>query len=99
MVISSSPARSNDQLLVVASRWTTSRGLTRDCSEKSVRDTPVSTLPPGSGMRTQPHAHHAAFDAVPGGADVRAGPNHLRVEYNPLIPAAKAQLDAPAVND
>src|SRR5712691_7689217 len=29
----------------------------------------------------------------------RSGANHLRVEYNPLIPAAKAQLDRRTVND
>src|SRR5712691_1148742 len=29
----------------------------------------------------------------------RSGANHLRVEYNPLNPAAKAQLDRRTVND
>src|SRR5438128_2049699 len=84
MVISSSPARSNDQSLVAAMRSTMSSGLTRACSLKSMRDIPVSTLPLGSRMRTPPHAHHAALDAVPGGALDRSAANHLRFEYKPL---------------
>src|ERR1700704_1744560 len=84
MVISSSPARSNDQSLVAAMRSTTSSGLTRACWLKSMRDIPVSALPLGSRMRTPPHAHHAALDADPGGAVDRSGANHLRFEYMPL---------------
>src|SRR5467141_602332 len=95
MVISSSPARSNDQLLVVATRSTTSSGLTRDCSEKSVRDMPrLHPCRSEVGCAHRPHAHHAAWTRSPLVEPIeRSGANHLRVEYNPLIPAAKAQLD------
>ena len=92
MVISSSLARSNDQPLLDATRSTTSSRIHARLLVKLIRDMPASTMPLGSGMRTQPHASHAALDAVPGGAALTApGANHLRDEYNPLIPAAKAQ--------
>src|SRR5215831_17735604 len=106
MVISSSPARSNDQLLVAATRSTMSRGLTRECSEKSMS---VMPSPPFAARKWD-----APFDrthatppsaAVPGGAAVpRNSISLLRGEslgesnITPLIPAAKAQLRVMTTN-
>src|SRR5437016_2936125 len=50
-------------------------------------------------MRTPPHAHHAAFDAVPGGALDRSGANHLDSTITPLIPWDKVLLRPTFVND
>src|SRR5882762_3446479 len=99
MVISSSLARSNDQPLIDATRSTTSRGFMRGCSEKLIKDMPS---PP---CRSEWDAHSTArkprrFGCGPPVEPIdRSGANHLRVEYNPLIPAAKAQLLRGAMND
>src|SRR6266851_4385328 len=60
----------------------------------------VSTMPLGSGMRTRPHASHAALDAVPRWSCLTA-PGRITCESNitPLIPAAKAQSDGMKVKD
>src|SRR5215208_2684632 len=71
MVISSSPARSNDQSLVAATCSTTSRGLARDASLKSIRDMPVSTCRFEVGCATTARSPRCLLfsHAVPGGAD------------------------------
>ena len=103
MVISSSPARSNDHSLVEATRSTTSRGLPRDCSLKSMRDIPVSTCRFEVEMHALPHAHSPRrlffCYAVPGGADPSLRGESLASQHNPLIPALKVPLGGLMVND
>src|SRR5262245_29679040 len=82
MVISSSPARSNDQSLVVATFSTTSSGSPRCSVIISIRDIPLSTMPLGCGMRTPPHARHVPEGRGPGWELVDcSGANHFTHEY------------------
>src|SRR5258705_6409037 len=101
MVISSSPARSNDQSLVVAIRSTTSSGLPRDCSEKSIRDMPGSTaarLWDAHAICT--HATPLFLRRGPGGARLPLrGRITWRFEYKRLIPGDKVPLGPARVND
>src|SRR5262245_10979058 len=81
MVISSSPARSNDHAFSAATRSTTSTGFTCRTSVCSVRDMP----PPGWGDATQLQA--AILENMPNGGSrdrTRPGPNHWRDPLYPL---------------
>src|SRR5262245_3004023 len=90
MVISSSPARSNDQSWVAATRSTSSSGFARILSLVSIRDIPVSALPLFICDARDPTRTTLALDAVPGGAvEPLRGESLGNLNINPLIPGDK----------